>query len=133
MMFYLSYFTLFVFSFAFLAIRKVLAQGGFGGEQRVPGFGGEQVSVGLENPLGKIETINALVGKILDIVIQIGLPLVALAIVYTGFLFVKARGNESELVEAKKTLLWTVIGAAVILGAFVIQTAISGTITELKK
>lgn len=100
-------------------MQKVFAGTGSGGSTELP------------NPLGSIETISALIGKILDIVVQIGLPAIALAIVYTGFLFVKARGNETELTQAKTTLFWTVIGAAVILGAFVIQTAIQGTVTEL--
>lgn len=100
-------------------IYKVLAAGEGGGTIELP------------NPLGDTKSITALIGKILDIVIQIGLPAIALAIVYTGFLFVKARGNETELTQAKTTLFWTVIGAAVILGAFVIQTAICGTITNL--
>ncbi len=86
----------------------------------------------ITNPLGgSVNTINALITKILEIVIQIGLPVIALSIVYTGFLFIKARGNEGELTKAKETLLWTVIGAGVILGAFVIQKAICGTIEGL--
>ncbi len=101
-------------------IQKVLAVGE-GGE--TPGA--------ITNPLGDIDKISKLITKILEIVVQIGLPLIALAIVYTGFLFIKAQGNETQLTEAKKTLLWTVIGAGVILGAFVIQLAIEGTITEL--
>lgn len=98
-----------------------------------PGAPGGSVRPGspITNPLGSINKIEGLITKILDIVIQIGLPAIALAIVYTGFLFVKARGNETELTQAKTTLFWTVIGAAVILGAFVIQTAIKGTVTEL--
>ena len=94
--------------------------------------GGETGSL-ITNPLGGIKKISDLVTKILEIVVQIGLPLIALAIVYTGVLFVNARGNESELTQAKTTLFWTVIGAAVILGAFVIQVTIEGTITELGK
>lgn len=85
----------------------------------------------LQNPLGDTDTIEKLITAILNIVVQIGLPAIALAIVYTGFLFVAASGNETKLAEAKKTLLWTVIGAGVILGAFVIKTAICGTITNL--
>lgn len=102
-------------------IQKVWAAGESGGTQVLP------------NPLGDTDTIGKLVTAILNIVVQIGLPLIALAIVYTGFLFIKARGNETQLTEAKKTLLWTVIGAGVILGAFVIQLAIEGTITELRR
>ncbi|HEY4524404.1 MAG TPA: hypothetical protein VJL36_01435 [Candidatus Paceibacterota bacterium] len=125
------YFTLFAFSFSLFGwIQKVWAQGTIGTQ---PPGGSIDTGGVITNPLGSITDISALITKILEIVVQIGLPVIALAIVYTGFLFVKARGNESELTQAKTTLFWTVIGAAVILGAFVIQVTIQGTITELGK
>jgi len=111
-------------------MQKVLAQIDF--DQGSPGVTIDQGGP-ISNPLGSIESISALVTKILDIVVQIGLPAIALAIVYTGFLFVAARGNDTKLTQAKTTLLWTVIGAAVILGVFVIQTVIEGTVTELRR
>lgn len=109
-------------------IQKVLAEGtGSSGP-----FGGSGSSGGpITNPLGNVNDINTLITKLLEIVIQIGLPVIALAIVYTGFLFIKARGSDTEIKKAKDTLLWVVIGAAVILGAFVIQKAICGTINNL--
>ncbi|MBI4136184.1 MAG: hypothetical protein HY481_01370 [Candidatus Vogelbacteria bacterium] len=112
-------------------IEKVWAQLLPSGGNSGGGSGGGSSGAPITNPLGSINEIKDLITKILDIVIQIGLPAIALAIVYTGFLFVKARGNEAELTQAKTTLFWTVIGAAVILGAFVIQTAIEGTVAEL--
>lgn len=86
---------------------------------------------GIGNPL-KVSSIPELINLILGLVIDIGLPVVALAIIYVGFLFVSARGNESKLSEAKTAFLWTVVGAAIVLGAFVISTAIEGTINSLK-
>ena len=127
------YFTLFTFIFSLLAgVQKVLGEGLIRSESS-PGGITKQDDFKLPNPLGTIETISDLITKILDIVVQIGLPVIALAIVYSGFLFLKARGNDAELTKAKETLWWTVIGAAVILGAFVIQITIEGTITELGK
>ncbi|MEK7585032.1 MAG: pilin [Patescibacteria group bacterium] len=109
-------------------IKKTFAE--FGGGPNNSGFSGGPDSP-ITNPLGNVNDINTLITKLLEIVIQIGLPVIALAIVYTGFLFIKARGNDGEISKAKDTLLWVVIGAAVILGAFVIQTAICGTIEGL--
>ncbi|MEK7552958.1 MAG: hypothetical protein AAB505_02515 [Patescibacteria group bacterium] len=113
-------------------IQKVFAQI-FGSSPEETGVIGSspRAPTVITNPLNNIDTVSELITKILTIIIQIGLPLIALAIVYDGFLFIKAQGNESELAEAKKALLWTVIGAGVILGAFVIRTAIQGTITNL--
>ena len=85
---------------------------------------------GVHNPLN-VQSIPEFINKILEIIVQIGLPVVVVAFVYVGFLFVTAQGNEAKLSEAKKAFVWTAIGAAVVLGAFVISTAIKGTIDRL--
>ena len=54
-----------------------------------------------------------------------------LAIVYSGFLFVTAQGNETKLEKAKKVIVWTLIGGVLVLGAQVVATAIQGTVREL--
>ncbi len=86
---------------------------------------------GIKNPI-KADNIEELLKDLLDIIIQIGIPVLVIMFIYTGFLFVKARGNKDEINTAKQALLWTVIGAAIILGAFVISEVIQGTITSLK-
>lgn len=86
----------------------------------------------IENPL-KAKSIVLLLNALLDIVVQVGIPVIAIFIVYSGFLFVKAQGNESKLSEAKQTLFYTVIGAAIVLGALVISQVIEQTIGSLKK
>lgn len=69
--------------------------------------------------------------SILKLVIQIGAVVVVLMLVYVGFLFVVAQGNESKLTTAKNALLWTVIGALVLLGAQAIASGIQATIQAL--
>ncbi|MCX6752484.1 MAG: TrbC/VirB2 family protein [Candidatus Nomurabacteria bacterium] len=64
-------------------------------------------------------------------VLRIGIPIVALAIIYCGFLFVSARGNSEKLTKAKDALLYTLIGAAILLGSWAIATMISGTVLAL--
>src|SRR5437764_1208979 len=64
------------------------------------------------NPLGTTSTIPALIHNILIGALTLGIPVVALAIVYSGFLFVFARGNSEKLGKAKDTLMYTLIGAA---------------------
>ncbi len=91
------------------------------------------ISVKIENPLGAggVSTVPQFIDKILDLAIQIALPILTLAIVYCGFLFVKAQGNPEELTKAKTALLYTLIGAAIILGAKVIESFVTDTVTEL--
>lgn len=89
--------------------------------------------VKLENPLrSELDSIPAFLNALLNIVVKIGIPIVTLFIIYTGFLFVKARGNEQELSDAKKSLVWTLIGAAIVLGATVLAGAIEGTIKDIQ-
>jgi len=64
-------------------------------------------------------------------VIKIGIPIIALAIVYSGFLFVAARGNAEKITKAKKALLYTLIGAAILLGSWAIAKLISETVLGL--
>lgn len=86
----------------------------------------------IKNPLGNnINSIPTLVAKALEFVAKIAMPVIVFFIVYSGFLFIEARGNKDKLTTAKKTLSFTLIGAAVILGAFVIAKAISGTVEQL--
>ena len=85
---------------------------------------------GLENPL-KVDTLGAFVQKVLEIVTTIGIPIVAIFIIYSGFLFVKARGAPDELAKAKETFLWTVVGAAILLAAWILAKAICETVVQL--
>jgi hypothetical protein len=83
------------------------------------------------NPLGTSSTLPVFIKNILNGVLTIGIPIIALAIIYSGFLFVFARGNSEKLTHAKDTLLYTLIGAAILLGAYAIATMISSTILAL--
>jgi|GEM_PF-923533 len=82
----------------------------------------------IENPLGDGSSLPAFVQSLLGIIIRAGIPIVVLALVYTGFRFVLARGNPEKISEAKHLLLYTVIGSAVVLGAWTIATILTNTI-----
>ena|SRR3989344_6102393 len=86
----------------------------------------------IQNPLGSVNTLPEFVKKLLDIVLTIGVPIVAFFLVYTGFLFVTAQGNKEKLTAAKNALLYTVIGAAVLLGAWVLAQALADTIEQIR-
>jgi hypothetical protein len=90
------------------------------------------ISAKIKNPLGsKFPDIPSFIGALLKLVLVVGVPLVALAIIYCGFLFVKALGNPEEITKAKKALMYTLIGAVLLLGAFVLAEAIAGTIKDI--
>ena len=90
------------------------------------GGGGE-----LLNPLGTGYSLPALLRAILEFVVRIGAVVVVLMLVYVGFLFVTAQGNETKLSAAKSGLLWTVVGALILLGAQAIASGIEATVRAL--
>jgi hypothetical protein len=87
----------------------------------------------LNNPTSGagINNIQDFIAAFLKAVVQISLPILTLFIVYAGFKFVFARGNSGRLEEAKKNILYVVLGAILILGAWVLATLISSTATQV--
>jgi len=88
-------------------------------------------SAGFENPL-KYGSITELFAAILNVVLVFAIPLVAFFIIYAGFLYVTARGNETTITQAHKALLYAVIGGVLILGANVLITVIQNTVDAIK-
>ena len=104
-----------------------------GNGSNIPTNNSTQINTGIKNPLGNgIKDLPSFIEAILNIVLVIGVPLVTLAIIYTGFLFVQAQGNAEKLSEAKKAFVYVIIGATLLLGSFVIAKAIKGTVDEIK-
>lgn len=87
---------------------------------------------GLCNPLNSsFSTIPAFIAGALKVLVIVALPIIALFIVISGFMFVFALGNESKLTKAKENFVYVIIGALLILGAWVIATLIGGTVTQV--
>ena len=84
----------------------------------------------IDNPLLSTD-IAQFIQKLLENVIKLAVPAVALAVIYSGFLFVTAMGNPEKISAAKSALLYTVIGAAVLLGSWAIAKMISETVLKL--
>lgn len=84
----------------------------------------------IPNPLGET-TIIGLITKIVQFLVEnIAIPLAVIMIIWTGFKFVTAQGNATKLEGAKKNLLYTVIGLAVILSAEAIVLFIRNVLGE---
>ena len=83
-----------------------------------------------ENPI-RPGTLQQLLLSILDIAVYILFPIVVLMIVYTGYLFVSAQGNPTKIETARKALIWTVIGALIILGARALALGIQATVNSI--
>jgi hypothetical protein len=85
---------------------------------------------GLQNPLG-FSTIPEFLDAILGLMITVGEIVIVIMIVYVGLLFVLAQGSEDKIKEARQMLLWTVIGALILLGAQAISVGIQATVNSL--
>lgn len=86
---------------------------------------------GLTNPLNSIDSLPQLLEVVLKAIVQIGTIILTLALVYVGFLFVVAQGNEEKITNAKNALLWTIIGGLILLGASAIGAVIGSTVDKL--
>ncbi|MCF7835687.1 MAG: pilin [Candidatus Marinimicrobia bacterium] len=85
---------------------------------------------GLKNPI-KYDSFDKFIKAIAEVIMEIGGVLAVIFIIWSGYLFVTARGNEEQLKKAKTTFLWTIVGTAVLLGAYVVATAVVEFVTSL--
>jgi cytochrome c biogenesis protein CcdA len=83
------------------------------------------------NPLGDVNTIPDFLAKVLEALSLILLPLIVIFVIYAGYLFVTAQGEEGKIQKARTALLWTLIGAGVILGAQIMANILRDTLSEL--
>ncbi len=84
----------------------------------------------LENPTN-IPTLYDFIKAVLTVVIKIGIPVATVFIIWSGFLFLTAQGDEAQLKKAKHAFVWACVGTAVLLGAWLLATAIKSTIDQL--
>ena len=78
-----------------------------------------------------IRNIPQFLLAMVDLAFLVIMPIIVIFIVYSGFLFLTAGDNEAKITTAKKTFMWACIGAAVALGAKVMEKAIEATILEI--
>ncbi len=112
-----------LFLFFVIGVVLVSAQGS---------TGNPTINATLQNPFKGGDSLFALLKTIINnILMPIGGVIVVLAFIYTGFLYVTAQGNTTKITGAHKALLYTSIGAAILLGAWVLANVICATIKQL--
>lgn len=85
-------------------------------------------NVTLENPLKNINSIQALLVAILNIVEILMIPVIVFFIILAGFKYVTAQGNSTKVEEATRALTYAVIGGVLVLAAVAISTIIQTTV-----
>ena len=83
-----------------------------------------------QNPI-QANSIEAVIAKLLEFVVKVGTVIAVFFVIYSGFLFVKAQGNEAEISKAKSVFFWTIIGALILIGAQVLSSVICNTANQL--
>ncbi len=86
----------------------------------------------IPNPI-KAKSLSELFDNIVSVCIELGTILSVLGIIYGGFQYVTAQGNEEKLSQAQKTVTWALVGTAVLLGARTIMVAVRSTVEQLGK
>lgn len=87
-------------------------------------------TVQIENPLKNTGSVAELIATFVDWIINLGVVVVVLAFVYTGFQYVAARGNPDGIKKAHDAFLWTVVGTLVLIGSKVLTEVIKNTLTQ---
>ena len=110
----------------------VFAQTPSGGGTGSPSGGGtgSPSGGGFPNPLGDL-TIITFFQALLDVVMIFAVPIIVFFIIYAGFLYVTARGNQETISRAHRALTYAVIGGLLILGANVLIQVIQGTVSDV--
>jgi nucleoside recognition membrane protein YjiH len=88
------------------------------------------VDAKLQNPI-KYDNFSDFVAAVLQTAVEILMPFVVLAFIWSGFLFVRAQGNEKQLEDAKAAIKWSIVGAFILMGAWGFAQIISTTISTL--
>lgn len=86
----------------------------------------------LMNPLGEGTTLATFMSRLLQLVVQIGFPVIVLYIIFIGFKFVQASGKPEELAKVRDMFFWALVGSLIVLGAQALVIAINATVEALK-
>jgi hypothetical protein len=84
----------------------------------------------LSNPT-RVNTLQDFIKEILSIVVKVGVPVAVVFLIWSGFLFVTAQGDETQLKKARWSFLGTSIGVAVLLGSWLLASIIKSTVDQL--
>ena len=90
------------------------------------------VTAELSSPLkDEYNTFSKFTAAVIETAVNVMMPFVILAFVYSGFIFVKAQGKPKEIEEAQKAITWSIVGAFILFGAWGFAQIISTTVSTL--
>lgn len=94
----------------------------------IPFAASAQAVAKLSNPSpGGGATLQDFIGLLIEIIQAVGIPALIVSIIYAGFTLLTAGGNEAQIAKGKVWIFWTLIGAAIVIGAQVIADMVFST------
>lgn len=81
--------------------------------------------------IARATSLADFIKDIANVAMQIGGIVAVIFIIWSGFLFVSARGNEEQIKKARTTFFWTIIGTVILLGAYAAALAVVAFVTSL--
>lgn len=81
------------------------------------------------NPL-EFPNLQSFLSAILTMVTVMATPIIIFFIIYAGFLYVTAQGNEEKTRQASSALMYAIIGGVIILGAHAIMAIVGNTVNQ---
>jgi len=92
-----------------------------------------ETEIEFKSPLkGSITSLEGLVKTLLNVLIVLAAPIVVFFIILAGFKYVTAQGDPGKLEDAKRALVYAIIGGVIIVGATAIFEIIVNTINAFK-
>jgi hypothetical protein len=88
------------------------------------------VGAGLPGQIGGTGSLRELVLDIINFFLGFLALLAVIMIIYGGFLYVSSQGNQEEIDQAKKILIYAVIGIIVIVISFALVNTLLGGLSE---
>lgn len=122
-----------IFIHGLVALGLFALSGAFAFAQPAPGPVPAPASM-YTNPVAdqlSIDSIPCFLLALIDLIFIIATPIIVIFIIYAGFLFVTAQGNETKIVKARTVITWTLIGAGVLLASKGISLGIQDTLNSV--
>lgn len=83
----------------------------------------------LQNPLGTVTDIPTILGRTLRAFFGILGSLALLMFIYGGFTWLTSGGAAEKIQKGKDTMVWAVLGIAIVFAAFAIVTFVINALT----
>ncbi len=84
----------------------------------------------LANPFNGVPSIQGLLFAIVDVLLVIAVPILVFFLIFAGFTYVTAQGNPEKIKTASRSLMYVLIGAVIVMGAFAISSIIQSVVNE---